>query len=137
MVSFSQMFFNNGSRKRRYRSFMTTKKLPRKKVCDRSVPQSVEKLHEMLQDPNLVQSINAQISIMADKCKNIISLLDVFKSRHPVTTKILNYLEDLQVVIAANKELQLEICHKYFRGFDLPCPTKTDILAQLVRQGQC
>ncbi|KAJ4939864.1 hypothetical protein JOQ06_029300 [Pogonophryne albipinna] len=52
-------------------------------VCDRSVPQSVERLQDMLQDPNLAQSLNVQINIMADKCKHILNLLDIFESRRP------------------------------------------------------
>nr|XP_033947646.1 uncharacterized protein LOC117452930 [Pseudochaenichthys georgianus] len=165
MMSFSQMFFNAGSRKRRYLCFMTNK-LPTKKVtmppnpcatrwnswffavqyhreyfglykefiemetqvCGRSVPQSVERLHDMLQDPNLPQSLNVQINIMADKCKHILNLLDIFESRRPVTTKIFNYLEDLQVVFAGNKEMQYEVCDEYFKEFDLPRRTKTEIL---------
>ncbi|TDH05603.1 hypothetical protein EPR50_G00124200 [Perca flavescens] len=165
MLSFSQMFFNAGSRKRKYLCFVTNK-LARKKVvmppnpcatrwnswfsavqyhtqhfglykefiemeievCSRSVPQSVERLHEMLQDPDLAQSLNVQINIMADKCKSFISLLDIFQSRHPVTTKIFTYLEDLQLVFAANKELQYEARAEYFEGFDLPHTTKTQIL---------
>lgn len=74
----------------------------------------------MLQDPNLAQTLNVQINIMVDKCKRIICRLDIFQSRRPVTMKIFNYLEDLQVVIAANIELQYE--------FVLPHPTKTEIL---------
>ncbi|XP_061582006.1 uncharacterized protein LOC133447348 [Cololabis saira] len=165
MLSFSQMFFNAGARKRRYLCFMINK-LPGKKVtmppnpcatrwnswffavqyhkkyfglykefieteiqvCGRSVPPSVERLHEMLQHPNLAQSLNVQINIMADKCQPILNLLDIFESRRPVTTKIYNYLEDLQVVIAANKELQHEICAEYFEEFDLQHCTKTEIL---------
>jgi hypothetical protein len=46
-----------------------------------------------------------------------------------VTTKIFNYLEDLQVVFAANKELQYEACAEYFQGFDLSNTTKTKILS--------
>ncbi|XP_078469389.1 uncharacterized protein LOC144732027 [Lampetra planeri] len=165
MLSFSQMFFNAGSRKRRYLCFLSNK-LPRKKagmpptpcatrwnswfsavqyhaqhfglykefiemeieVCSRSAPQSVERLHEMLQDQDLAQSLNVQINIMADKCKRFLSLLDIFQSRRPVTTKIFTYLEDLQVVFAANKELQYEACAEYFEGFNLPYTTKTQIL---------
>lgn len=82
----------------------------------------------MLQDPDLAQSMNIQINIMADKCKCFLSLLDIFQSRRPVTTKIFTYLEDLQVVFAANKELQYEACAEYFEGFDLPHTTKTQIL---------
>lgn len=65
---------------------------------------------------------------MSDKCKCIICLLDIFQTKRPVTTKIFNYLEDLQVVIAANKELQYEVYAEYFEKFDLPHPTKTKIL---------
>ncbi|KAI4799929.1 hypothetical protein KUCAC02_016467 [Chaenocephalus aceratus] len=97
-------------------------------VCGRSVPQSVERLQDMLQDPNLAQSLNVQINIMADKCKHILNRLDIFESRRPVTTKIFHYLEDLQVVFAANKEMQYEVCDEYFKEFDLPRRMKTEIL---------
>lgn len=97
-------------------------------MCGRSAPQSVERLHETLQDPNLAQSLNVQINIMADKCKVILRLLDIFQSRRPVTTKIFTYLEDLQVTLAANKELQYEACAQYFKELDLPFATKTQIL---------
>lgn len=86
----------------------------------------MEKIQEILQDPNL--------AIMADKCKCIICLLDIFQSRRPVTTKIFNDLEDLQVVIAANKELQYEVCAEYFEKFDLPHPTKTEILRTVLKK---
>ena len=46
-----------------------------------------------------------------------------------MTTKIFNYLEDLQVVFAANKELQYEAYAEYFQGFVLPHTTKTQILS--------
>ncbi|KAL7394851.1 hypothetical protein ABVT39_005418 [Epinephelus coioides] len=159
MMSFSQMFYHAGSRKRRYLTFMTNKLPAGKKatmapnpcatrwnswfsavqyhsehfglykefiememgVCGRSAPQSVERLHDTLQDPTLAQSLNVQINIMADKCKVILQLLNIFQSRCPVTTKIFNYLEDLQVTLAANKELQYEACA-------LPFATKTQIL---------
>ena len=89
----------------------------------------MERLHEMLQDHDLAQSLNVQISIMADKCKRFLSLLiSGHRSRRPVTTKIFTYLEDLQVVFAANKELQYEACAEYFEGFNLPHTTKTQIL---------
>lgn len=66
-------------------------------MCGRSVPASVERLSDMLQDGNLAQSLNVQINIMADKCQRILTLLDIFQGRKPVTMKIFNYLEDLQV----------------------------------------
>ncbi|KAL1277093.1 hypothetical protein QQF64_023766 [Cirrhinus molitorella] len=93
-------------------------------ACSRSAPHSVERLHEMLQDPDLAQSPNVQINIMADKCKHFLSLLNVFQSRCPVTTKIFTYLE----VFAANKELQYEACAEYFEGFVLLHTTKTQII---------
>ena len=98
-------------------------------MCGRSALQSVERLQEILQDPDLAQSLNVQVNIMADKCKRFLSLHDKFHSRRPVTTKIFTYLEDLQVVFAANKELQYDTCAEYFEGFDLPHTTKTQILS--------
>ncbi|KAJ4946268.1 hypothetical protein JOQ06_023936 [Pogonophryne albipinna] len=74
------------------------------------------------------QVCGRSINIMADKCKHILNLLDIFESRRLVTTKIFNYLEDLQVVFAANKEMQYEVCDEYFKEFDLPRRTKTEIL---------
>lgn len=81
----------------------------------------------MLQDPDLAQSLN--VNIMADKCKRFLTLLDIFQSRRPVTTKIFTCLDDLQVVFAANKKLQYEASAEYFEGFDLPHTTKTQILS--------
>ncbi len=60
--------------------------------------------------------------------KHILGLLDISQCRRPVTTKIFHYGKDLQVVLAANKELQYEACAEYFEGFDLPHTTKTQIL---------
>lgn len=68
------------------------------------------------------------MSIMADKCKVIVQLLDIFQSRRPVTTKIFDYLEDLQMNFAANKELQYEACAQHFEGLDLSFDIKTQIL---------
>lgn len=98
------------------------------KVCGKSAPQSLERLHEMLQSPDMAQSLEVQISIMADKCQVIVQLLDIFQSRCPITTKIFDYLEDLQLNFAANKQLQYEACAEYFEGPDISFAIKTHIL---------
>lgn len=37
-------------------------------------------------------------------------MLDVFQSRYPVATNVLDYLDDLQINLAANKQLCEEVC---------------------------
>ncbi|XP_017279625.1 uncharacterized protein LOC108240571 [Kryptolebias marmoratus] len=97
-------------------------------VCGKSAPQSVERLNEMLHQTDVAQKLQVQINIMADKCKVILRLLDIFQSRCPATTKLFNYLEDLQMNFDANKTLQYEACAQYFVDHDLPLGTKREIL---------
>ncbi|KAG7243931.1 hypothetical protein INR49_006089 [Caranx melampygus] len=88
-------------------------------VCGRSASESVERLHEMPHDPDLAQSLNVQSSIMANKCKLTLSLLDIFQIRRPVTTKILS-----SIIWRVCKWSWLptkscsEACTEYFEGFD-------------------
>ncbi|XP_017281833.1 uncharacterized protein LOC108241875 [Kryptolebias marmoratus] len=167
MLSFSQMFYQAGSRKRRYLQFMAKKVPPGKKatlapnpcgatrwnswfsavqyhfehfqlytefiemeinVCGKSAPQLVERLNEMLHHTDVAQKLQVQINIMADKCKVILRLLDIFQSRCPATTKLYNYLEDLPMNFDASKTLQYEACAQYFVDHDLPLGTKKEIL---------
>ncbi|KAK7881121.1 hypothetical protein WMY93_029530 [Mugilogobius chulae] len=165
MLSFSQMFYQAGSRKRRYLQFMTEKLSNKKatmapnpcptrwnswfsavqyhsqhfplykefineevKTCGKSTLQSVDRLQEMLNNNDLAKKIQVQINIIADKCKVIIRLLDIFQSRLPSTTKLFDYLEDLEMNFAANTQLQLEGCAQYFEDLDLSFATKNDIL---------
>ncbi|KAI2655834.1 Formamidase [Labeo rohita] len=166
MLSFSQMFYHAGSRKRRYLQFMSGKHSTRQKatmapnpcatrwnswfsavqyhsehfklykefiemeikVSGSSAPQSVERLHEMLQNEDMAQCLQVQLSIMADKCERILQLLDIFQSRKPITTKVFDYFEDLQMNFTANKELQYESCAEHFEGLDVHHATKTHIL---------
>lgn len=83
----------------------------------------------MLQNPDLSQSLDVLINIMADKCQHFLSLLDIFQNRRPVTMKVFTYLEDLQVVFAATKGQQYEACAEYFKGCNLAYTTKTQILS--------
>ncbi|CAM4444730.1 unnamed protein product [Leuciscus chuanchicus] len=98
------------------------------KVCGSSAPQSVERLHEMLQNEDMAQCLQVQLSIMADKCECILQLLDIFQSRKPITTKVFDYFEDLQMNFTANKELQYESCAEHFEGLDVHHAAKTHIL---------
>ncbi|RXN03368.1 CGG triplet repeat-binding 1 [Labeo rohita] len=98
------------------------------KVSGSSAPQSVERLHEMLQNEDMAQCLQVQLSIMADKCERILQLLDIFQSRKPITTKVFDYFEDLQMNFTANKELQYESCAEHFEGLDVHHVTKTHIL---------
>lgn len=65
---------------------------------------------------------------MADKCKFIVQLLDIFQSRRPITTKIFHYREHLQMKFAASKQLQDEACAEHFKGLDVSFAIKTHIL---------
>ncbi|CAB1316614.1 unnamed protein product [Coregonus sp. 'balchen'] len=118
MLSFSQVFYQAGACKRRYLTFLTTKLAGRKRAT---------------MAPNICvwpKCTIIQLNIMADKCKVILLLLDISQSRRPVTTKIFHYLEDLQMNIAANKDLQYEACSHYFDAVDnLPFSVKTKILS--------
>lgn len=51
-----------------------------------------------------------QLSIVADKCKVMLQMLDVFQSRYPVAINVLDYLDYLQINLAANKQLCEEVC---------------------------
>lgn len=51
-----------------------------------------------------------QLSIVADKCKVMLQMLDVFQSRYPVAINVLDYLDDLQINLAANKQICEEVC---------------------------
>ena len=82
----------------------------------------------MLQDANMAQSLQVQISITADKCQVIIALLDIFQSRRPIVTKVFDYLEDLHMKLEFNKELHFEACAQYFEGLDLSFAIKMQIL---------
>ncbi|XP_067245545.1 uncharacterized protein [Chanodichthys erythropterus] len=97
-------------------------------TCGKTTPQSVERLHEMLQDPNMAESLQVQISIMANKCRVLIGLLDIFQSRRPIVTKAFDYLEDLHMKLEANKDLSYETCAEYFEGLDLSFAIKMQIL---------
>lgn len=85
----------------------------------------MERLHETLQNSDMAQCLQVQISIVAEKCKILLQLLDVFQSRRPVTTKIFDYLEDLQMNLDTNKELQYDGCARFFEGLDVPFAKKT------------
>ena len=45
---------------------------------------------------------------MAEKCENILSLMDLFQSQTPVTMKVYDYLEDLHMNFTFNLVLTLE-----------------------------
>lgn len=83
-------------------------------VCGRSAPASVENLKKMLEDPECAGTLQVQLNTVSDKCKVILQMLDLFQSRCPVTTKVFDYLEDLQMNFVANKELCDEVCSQYF-----------------------
>ncbi|XP_060777572.1 uncharacterized protein LOC132886657 isoform X2 [Neoarius graeffei] len=110
-----------------YREFLQSEM----QVCGRSAPMSVEKLHEVFEDPVQVQCRQIQLRIISDKCKVMLQLLDVFQSRTPVTTKVFNYLEDLQMNLAANKALHEDVCAEYFSQFPLTGVQKSEILRQV------
>ncbi|KAK7160619.1 hypothetical protein R3I93_008313 [Phoxinus phoxinus] len=97
-------------------------------TCGRSAPQSVERLHEMLQNPDMAQSLQVETSIISKKCRRVIQLLDIFQSRRPVTTKVFDYLEDLHTHIVANAQLQYEAGTQYFEELDLTLAIKNHIL---------
>lgn len=88
----------------------------------------MERLHEMLQDPDMAQILQVQISIMSEKCKRVIQLLDIFQNRRPIATKVFDYLEDLHMNFVANAELNYEVCAQYFEGLDLTFAIKTHTL---------
>lgn len=79
----------------------------------------------MLQNPDIAQSQQVEISIMPEKCRRVIQFLDIFQSRHPVTTKVFDYLEDLHMHIVANAQLRYEACAQYFEGLDLTLAIKS------------
>lgn len=58
-------------------------------------------------------------------------MLDLFQGRRPVTTKVFDYLEDLQMNFVANKELCDEVCSQYFSHILLLHELKTKVLNQV------
>lgn len=76
----------------------------------------------------MAQSLQVQTCIIADKCKGIIGLLDLFQSRRPIVTKVFDHLEDLHMKLEANKDLRFETCAEYFEGVDLSFAIKMQIL---------
>lgn len=100
-------------------------------VCGRSAPASVENLKKMLEVPECAGTLQVQLNTVSDKCKVILQMLDLFQSRCPVTTKVFDYLEDLQMNFVANKELCDEVCSQYFLHILLPHDLKTKVLNQV------
>ncbi|KAL0185277.1 hypothetical protein M9458_020974, partial [Cirrhinus mrigala] len=130
MLSFSQMFYHAGSRKRRYLQFMSGKHPTRQKATmapnacatrwnswfsavqyhsehfklyKEFIEMEIKRLHEMLQNEDMAH-------IMADKCERILQLLDIFQSRKPITTD------------------ELYCKQGHFEGLDVHHATKTHIL---------
>lgn len=85
----------------------------------------------MLEDPVCAKSLQVQLNIVSDKCKVILQMLDLFQSRHPVTTKVFNYLEDLQMNFITNKELCDEVCSQYFSQTLLSHELKAKVINQV------
>lgn len=85
----------------------------------------------MLEDHECAETLQVQLNIVSDKCKVILQMLDFFQSRRPVTTKVFDYLEDLQMNFVANKELCDEVCSQYFSQILLPLELKTKVLNQV------
>ncbi|KAL1269193.1 hypothetical protein QQF64_031482, partial [Cirrhinus molitorella] len=100
-------------------------------VYGRSAPASVETLNNMLEDPECAMNLHVQLNIVSDKCKVVLQMLDLFQSRRPVTTKVFDYLEDLQMNFVANKELSYEVCSQYFSQFQMPHELQTKVLHQV------
>lgn len=75
-------------------------------TCGKTTPQSVERLREMLQDPNMSTGPDQHHG------RVIIGLLDIFQSRRPIVTKVFDYLEDLHMKLKAIKNLSYETCEE-------------------------
>ena len=68
-------------------------------------PESVEELHKLLQDIKKYQELKACLSYLANKASSIMSYIDIFQSRRPLTVKKYDHLEDLQILFATNQQL--------------------------------
>lgn len=77
------------------------------KIRGETAPQSVVRLREIRQDPDMAASLQVQNGIILDKCKVILGLLNIFLSRHPAAP-VFDYLEDLHMKLEANKDLTCE-----------------------------
>jgi len=67
---------------------------------------------------------------MLDLFQSRMQMLDLFQSRRPVTTKVFDYLEDLQINFVVNKELCYEVCSQYISQILLPLELMTKVLNQ-------
>lgn len=74
-------------------------------------------------------TLQLHLNIIVEKSQVLLRLCDLFESNRPVTMKVVDLWEDLQVTFAANKELKEESCNHFFVP-NLPCAKKKETLAK-------
>lgn len=68
-------------------------------------PESVEELHNMLQSISKWQELKACLAFQSQKATTVLSYIDIFQTRRPLTVKTFDHLEDLQIFFATNQQL--------------------------------
>jgi hypothetical protein len=68
-------------------------------------PESVEELHNMLQSISKWQELKACLAFLSQKATTVLSYIDIFQTRRPLTVKTFDHLEDLQIFFATNQQL--------------------------------
>ena len=81
-------------------------------------PESVEEMHKMLQDVAKWQELRACLGFLANKASTILSFIDIFQTRKPLTVKAYDHLEDLQIFFATNQQLPEEACAQFLDDTD-------------------
>lgn len=65
-------------------------------------PESVKELHNMLQSISKWQELKACLTFLSQKATTVLSYIDIFQTRRPLTVKTFDHLEDLQIFFATN-----------------------------------
>ena len=99
-------------------------------ICGASAPNSLEQLHAITQDTNLSMTLQLHLNIIAEKSQVLVQLCDQFEGNTPLTMKVFDTWEDLQITFAANKELKVDACDRFFAPMvNLPYAKKQETLA--------
>ena len=92
-------------------------------------PDSVEQLHKIFQDEKAVLELKVCLGFLANKGAKVLSYIDIFQSRRPLTLKAFDYLEDLQIFLTTHLELPYDSCVDFFNDADdMPLMQKKELV---------
>ena len=98
----------------KYFKYMTEYIQLEKEQCGKNPPDSVTSIHDILTGPERQQSVERQIKIISEVCEPILSTLDMFQSRIPVTLHAYERFEELQLYFATFKQMTVDAFKHHF-----------------------